>query len=107
MLTHKPYSTTLRHSPLLKACSIADLGRSSVIEVGIGGDSVQFDFEKLGASLGRPNTAPIVVVSCGEVNTGQSATNNREHMRQLRLLCDKYGAWLHIDGGKFRNLRAV
>lgn len=38
-------------------------------------------------------------MSCGEVNTGGFATHSREEILQLKGLCKKYGAWLHIDRG--------
>lgn len=44
--------------------------------------------------------ALMVVVSCGEVNTGLFATNRLESMQNIRLLCDRYNAWLHVDGGR-------
>lgn len=40
----------------------------------------------------------IVVVSAGEVNTGRFATNVLD-MPKLRSLADRYGAWVHVDGG--------
>ena len=92
--------TTQPHSSLFKACSIAGLGRSSVIDVGFGGNDIGFDFSKLEDYLKRKHSASIVVVSCGDVNTGLFATNNVEDMRKLRSLCDIHGAWLHVDGGK-------
>ena len=93
--------TTLPHSSLSKACSIAGLGRSSIVQVRLQEADIKFDFKKLEAHLERRNTASIVVVSCGDVNTGLFATNNAEDMRKLRSLCDIHGAWLHVDGGKF------
>jgi glutamate/tyrosine decarboxylase-like PLP-dependent enzyme len=91
--------TTMGHSSLSKAASIVGLGRKSVIDVGLESVPWMFDMEKLERMLARPETASIVVVSCGEVNTGRYATSGVEEMRKLRGLCDRFGAWLHVDGG--------
>jgi len=42
----------------------------------------------------------IVVLSAGEVNTGRFATNVLD-MPKLRSLADRYGAWIHVDGGAY------
>jgi glutamate/tyrosine decarboxylase-like PLP-dependent enzyme len=42
----------------------------------------------------------IIVVSAGEVNTGRFATNVLD-MPKLRSLADRYGAWIHVDGGAY------
>ena len=92
--------TTLPHSSMMKACSIAGLGRSSVVHVGSEKDVIDFDLEDLEAQLKRANTASIVVVSCGEVNTGFFATHGVEDFQKIRSLCDRYEAWLHVDAGR-------
>ena len=92
--------TTLPHSSLIKASSILGLGRSSVLDVSKKEDFLAFDLKKTEAMLERPRTLSIVVVSCGEVNTGTFATRSFKEVQSLRLLCDKYGAWIHVDGGK-------
>jgi glutamate/tyrosine decarboxylase-like PLP-dependent enzyme len=43
-------------------------------------------------------------VSAGEVNTGKFATDGLYKMKRIRYLCDKYGAWLHVDGGMRSNV---
>ena len=92
--------TTMPHSSLSKAASVIGLGRDSVQDVGCGGDSLNFDFEKLAEMVKRENTLSIVVVSCSEVNTGGFATHSYDDLRNLRRLCDDFGAWLHVDGGR-------
>ena len=92
--------TTLPHSSLMKASSILGLGRSSVLDVSKEEEFLIFDLNKTEAMLQRPRTLSIVVVSCGEVNTGAFATRNFKDFQTLRYLCDKYGAWIHVDGGK-------
>jgi len=88
--------TTVPHSSLRKAASIVGLGRASMKDIGRKDLPHKFDFEALERALAKPRTASIVAVSCGEVNTGLFATTGEE-MKQLRGLCDRYGAWLHVD----------
>ena len=94
--------TTRPHSTLGKAASVVGLGRDSVIDVGDGNDGLSFDFERLELLMLERSSknAFILAVSCGEVNTGLFATNSLETMQDLRTLCDRYGAWLHVDGGE-------
>ena len=95
--------TTLPHSSLIKATSILGLGRSSVLDVSKKEEFLTFDLKKTEAMLERPRTLSIVVVSCGEVNTGAFATRSFEEFQSLRSLCDKYSAWIHVDGGKAKH----
>ncbi|OAX79657.1 hypothetical protein ACJ72_06025 [Emergomyces africanus] len=96
--------STYPHSSLGKAAGILGIGRANVKSVcaaADGGESqrpLQFDFQILERELGRSDVASIVAISCGEVNTGQFATEGLDEFTKLRQLCDKYGAWLHIDG---------
>lgn len=91
--------TTVPHSSLGKAASIVGLGRNSVRLVGKDDVPHKFDFAKLKHYLQQPKTASIVVISCGEVNTGYFATSYAE-MKQIRALCDEAGAFIHCDGGQ-------
>jgi glutamate/tyrosine decarboxylase-like PLP-dependent enzyme len=89
--------TTVPHSSLRKAASIAGLGRGNVKDVGRKDSPHRFDMEALEHALATSaNTASIIVISCGEVNTGLFATNGTE-IAHIRSLCDKYSAWLHVD----------
>ena len=99
--------TTGPHSSLVKAASIVGLGRDSVMDVGDGNNGLSFNFEKLELlMIERFNkNAFILAVSCGEVNTGFFATNGFETIQNLRILCDRYGAWLHVDAGKDTDFR--
>ena len=92
--------TTMAHSSLSKASSILGLGRDGVHDVGTSNGYVTFDLQKLEHQLQsvHHNSASFVVVSCGEVNTGFFATHSLAEVQALRSLCDKYGAWLHVDG---------
>lgn len=89
--------TTMPHSSLVKAAGILGIGRSNVKDVGSDDNPLRFDMKRLETELARTDTASIVAVSCGEVNTGQFATNSSD-MLALRRLCDQYGSWLHVDG---------
>ncbi|KAK5713013.1 hypothetical protein LTR17_017726 [Elasticomyces elasticus] len=89
--------TTVPHSSLRKAASIVGLGRASVVDVGMPDQKHIFDLPLLEKRLKEDTTiASIVAVSCAEVNTGLFATNGHT-MQHIRTLCDKYGAWLHVD----------
>ncbi|KAI9779295.1 MAG: hypothetical protein M1835_004740 [Candelina submexicana] len=90
--------TTMPHSSLLKAASLVGLGHASVKTVGREHNPLRFDLKKLVDGLETPHTATIVVISCSEVNTGCFATESYEEMQHIRLLCDEYDAWLHVDG---------
>lgn len=95
--------TTLPHSSLTKASSIVGIGRSSVLDVSQEKEFLAFDLKRTEAMLERPRTLSIVVISCGEVNTGAFATRSFKEFQSLRSLCDKYGAWIHVDGGKAKH----
>ena len=92
--------TTMAHSSLFKASSILGLGRACVHDVGTSNGAITFDLQKLEQQLASShhNSASIVVISCGEVNTGLFATHSLAEVQTLRNLCDKYAAWLHVDG---------
>ena len=92
--------TTRAHSSLGKAASVVGLGRSSVIDVSKAEDSMTFDMSKLEFQLKLKNTVCIVAISCAEVNTGMFATHSYKEIQAIRSLCDRYGAWIHVDGGK-------
>lgn len=91
--------STLPHSSLAKAAGILGFGRKNVKNICTedASNPLRFDMQKLETELARSDKATVVAVSCGEVNTGHFATGV-EDMRSLRELCNKYGAWLHVDG---------
>lgn len=91
--------TTVPHSSLRKAASIVGLGRDAVRLVGREDAPHRFDMILLEKELAKANTASIVAISCGDVNTGFFATTSDE-MEEIRLLCDRYKSWIHVDGGK-------
>jgi glutamate/tyrosine decarboxylase-like PLP-dependent enzyme len=92
--------STVPHSSLIKAASILGLGRASVKSVHLEGQEHRFDIPQLKKLLEAPSSASIVAISACEINTGFYATTGLEEMREIRRLCDTYGAWLHVDGGK-------
>ena len=95
--------TTMGHSSLYKAASVVGLGRASVKDIPFSKDEPwEMDAELLERELksAEEGIVSIVALSAGEVNTGRFATSGLNPMRNIRDLCDKYGAWLHVDGGK-------
>ena len=92
--------TTLPHSSLGKAANIVGIGSDAMIDVSRNDHFLVFDLKRLEKHLAVPNAASIVVISCGEVNTGAFATNSIDEVLAIRSLCERYGAWLHVDAGK-------
>jgi glutamate/tyrosine decarboxylase-like PLP-dependent enzyme len=90
---------SMGHSSVYKAASIVGLGSENVHNVAYSDQPWALDLQKLEQALQKTNVASIVVISCGEVNTGRFATSGHEQMRKIRALCDQYGAWLHVDAG--------
>ncbi|KAI9666351.1 MAG: hypothetical protein M1821_004287 [Bathelium mastoideum] len=86
------------HSSLVKAASVVGLGRASVVALNAPESSSFESLQILEKHLQQKNTASIVAISCGEINTGHFATSGFQEMQAIRELCDKYGAWLHVDG---------
>ena len=95
--------TTMPHSSLKKAASVVGLGHDSVIDVGQKHNKLRFDMTFLQEQLDVPCRRCVVVISCGEVNTGGFATVGKEECLKLRKLCDRYGAWLHVDAGRLKS----
>lgn len=88
--------TTMAHSSLGKAASIVGLGRDSIVDVTNADSPPHFDVAALTDHLKRPNWLSIVVISCGEVNTGRFATDGNS-MWTISQVCKDYEAWLHVD----------
>ncbi|OJJ50165.1 hypothetical protein ASPZODRAFT_1120025 [Penicilliopsis zonata CBS 506.65] len=97
-LTGVQVLTTLPHSSLGKAAGVLGIGRANVRAIPRDKNCLLFDYDQLEKELAQADKATIVAVSCGEVNTGQFATRGSEELRRLRALCDRYGAWMHVDG---------
>jgi glutamate/tyrosine decarboxylase-like PLP-dependent enzyme len=94
--------TSMCHSSLYKAASIVGLGRSSVKDLAFNqAEPWRLNLDMLEWELAREKdgVVSIVAISAGEVNTGRFATDGLATMTKIRALCDKYGAWLHVDGG--------
>jgi glutamate/tyrosine decarboxylase-like PLP-dependent enzyme len=94
--------TTMGHSSLYKAASVVGLGRASVIDLPLSSEEPwMMDIDKLEEALkgSAHGIVSIVALSAGEVNTGMFATDGLHKMTRIRELCDKHGAWLHVDGG--------
>lgn len=91
--------TSKGHSSFYKAASIVGLGRAAVKDFGVPDTSWVLDLKAVERELKREGVASIIVVSAGEVNTGQFGTTG-ETMKELRKLADRYKAWIHVDGGE-------
>jgi glutamate/tyrosine decarboxylase-like PLP-dependent enzyme len=92
--------TSMGHSSLVKAASVVGIGRASVKDLPHSKDEPwKLDIEALEAELKstKDSVASIVALSAGEVNTGRFATDGLSTNRKVRELCDKYGAWFHVD----------
>lgn len=90
--------STMPHSSLVKAAGVLGIGRANVRNICDKNDELLFDMAQLERELARKDKVSIVAISCGEVNTGRFATTGNEQLREIRRLCDQYGAWLHADG---------
>ena len=91
--------TSMGHSSLAKAASVVGLGHRAVKELPASHEEPwRLDLDAVERELAREGVASIIVVSAGEVNTGRFATNVFD-MPKLRSLADRYGAWIHVDGG--------
>ncbi|KAG9242848.1 pyridoxal phosphate-dependent transferase [Calycina marina] len=93
--------TSMPHNSLYKAASVVGLGHASIKDIPVNEDEPwNLDLSALeeGLSLATGGVVSIVAISAGEVNTGRFATNGASTMRKIRDLCNKYDAWLHVDG---------
>ncbi|KAF5659489.1 L-2,4-diaminobutyrate decarboxylase [Fusarium heterosporum] len=91
--------TSAGHSSLSKAASIVGFGRGCVKELRLNDtEPWRLDIDALERELQRKDTASIIALSAGEVNTGRFSLTGVEEMRKVRELADKYGAWIHVDG---------
>lgn len=94
--------TSAGHSSLSKAASVVGFGRSSVKELRVSNDEPwRLDLVALEAELKISGTLSVIAISAGEVNMGRYAVNGLDEMTKVRALADKYGAWIHVDGGKW------
>ena len=91
--------TSLGHSSLYKAASIAGIGRGSVVDLPYSdAEPWRLSIDRVEETLkSSPGTAFIIAVSAGEINTSRFATTGLADMQRLRALADKYSAWLHVD----------
>ncbi|KAK3951720.1 pyridoxal phosphate-dependent transferase [Pseudoneurospora amorphoporcata] len=89
--------TSKGHSSLYKAASVVGLGRAAVKDLGFPDTPWILDLKAVERELKREGVASIIVVSAGEMNTGQFGTTGKT-MKELRQLADRYKAWIHVDG---------
>jgi glutamate/tyrosine decarboxylase-like PLP-dependent enzyme len=99
--------TSMAHASLFKAASLVGLGHAAVRELPQSEhEPWRLDIVAVERELRLPDTASIIAVSAGEVNTGLFATGYGDgtalnDMASLRSLADRYDAWIHVDGGTF------
>lgn len=97
--------TSAAHSSLSKAASVVGLGRRAVRELPRSeAEPWRLDVDALEAELQRPGVATVIAVSGGEVNTSRFSLADVEEWTRVRRLADRYGAWIHVDGGVYRSL---
>lgn len=93
--------TSAGHSSLYKAAGIMGIGRTSVKELRMSESQPwKLDLDALEAALGKAGAASIIAISAGDVNSGRFALSGKAEWARVRELADKYGAWIHVDGGK-------
>jgi len=87
------FSSGYIHVSATKALAMTGIGRSMVRR--LSRDAVgRVDLEGLDTALGELGGAPAIVVgNAGEVNAGDF-----DPIERLADLCERHGAWLHIDG---------
>lgn len=93
--------TSMGHSSLSKAASIAGLGHAAVKQLAASAEEPwRLSMDAVERELKRADDGfvSIIALSAGEVNTGRFATAASD-LPKLRRLADKYGAWIHVDGG--------
>ncbi|MEM7355422.1 MAG: pyridoxal-dependent decarboxylase, partial [Acidobacteriota bacterium] len=82
------------HASISKAVSVLGMGRRQVQPVACQPSRLAVDPAALERHLEALGDSPaIVVASAGEVNTGDF-----DDLEALAQLCQRYGAWLHVDG---------
>ncbi|KAH7407614.1 pyridoxal phosphate-dependent transferase [Cadophora sp. MPI-SDFR-AT-0126] len=93
--------TTMGHSSLYKAASVVGIGRASVRDIATSKEEPwKMNVDALEQELkdAKEGVVSIVALSMGEVNTGRFATDGLDMMKRVREICDRYGAWVHVDG---------
>jgi glutamate/tyrosine decarboxylase-like PLP-dependent enzyme len=90
------------HSSLAKAASVVGLGRLGVKDMRASDDQPwKLDLDAVEEALQRPGVVSIIGIGAGEVNTGRYALDGIHEWKRLRNMADHYGAWIHVDGGKW------
>ncbi len=89
-----PVLAATPHASVLKALAILGLGRRSLLPVATLRGSEAVDPEGLDAALAALGGRPaLVVANAGTVNTGAF-----DDLGAVREVCDRHGAWMHVDG---------
>lgn len=81
------------HSSILKAMAITGIGRDRLVAVKTLPGRTAVDPEAMRVALATHEGPAVIVASAGEVNTGDF-----DDLNALADICEKHGAWLHVDG---------
>ncbi|MGI9334886.1 MAG: pyridoxal phosphate-dependent decarboxylase family protein [Gammaproteobacteria bacterium] len=93
-LTDIEIFTASPHVTMLKALGLVGLGRQSYVRIAPLEGREAMDVSELERALERSMaTNRVVIASAGIVSTGDS-----EAIDAIADLCDRYDAWLHVDG---------
>lgn len=82
------------HASVLKALSILGIGRKSLVPIATKAGSEAVEPGALEAALRALGGRPALVVG----NAGTVNTTAFDDLEQLADLCERHGAWLHVDG---------
>jgi aromatic-L-amino-acid decarboxylase len=90
------YGSVEAHSALLKAVRMAGLGEAALRLVEVDPTSLAMRADRLGSLLAADAAAgvlPALVLA----TVGTTSTTAIDPVRDIGVLCQEYGAWLHVD----------
>ncbi|RED49801.1 pyridoxal phosphate-dependent decarboxylase family protein [Aestuariispira insulae] len=81
------------HASLIKVLGISGIGRKAWVPVGRIGESEAMDPEALDAALAASDNPNKIVVA----STGTVTANDFDDLEAIADICERNGAWLHVD----------
>lgn len=85
--------TAAPHSSIIKGLGVLGLGQRNIVKVACLPEREVYDLQALQQALEMcPTQGRVVVASAGTVNTGDF-----DNLTAISQLCQKHGAWLHVD----------
>lgn len=81
------------HASMIKALGLAGLGRNQITRVATQVGNEATDIAALESALATSNAKGKIVIASAATVTG----TNFDDLMQIRRLCDKHQAWLHVD----------